>query len=262
VPEVERLTVELRQVNEILWELEETVRRDEAENELGEQFVQAARAIIHTNDRRAALKQAINRVLGASFQEEKSFPLPTPVLGTGLAPTQASSPFEFFDVIFCISLDSRPERWRQAQHLFRTVGIVQRVERVASIWSHDPDEGRRLSHLQCVRRASAAGAETALIFEDDVAIPGFSPELFSKALDRLRAVPDWELCYVGGTMIGSLAEQSGDGLRAQVLQCRAYAIHRRAFATIERSIAPIELFYLNNLKSYCVAPMIACQRLT
>lgn len=81
-PELDRLTADLRQVNETLWDLEEAVRRCEAANDFGAPFVQSARSIIHANDRRAALKQAINRLLGASFQEEKSFPLPDPVAGS------------------------------------------------------------------------------------------------------------------------------------------------------------------------------------
>ncbi len=77
-PELDQPTAELRQVNETLWDLEEAVRRCEAANDFGEQFIQSARSIIRTNDRRAALKRAINRTLGASFQEEKSFALPDP----------------------------------------------------------------------------------------------------------------------------------------------------------------------------------------
>jgi Family of unknown function (DUF6165) len=77
-PELDRLTAELRKVNEVLWDLEEAVRRCEAAKDFGEQFIDAARSIIHANDRRAALKRAINRLLGARFQEEKSYPLPDP----------------------------------------------------------------------------------------------------------------------------------------------------------------------------------------
>ena len=80
-PELDRLTADLRRVNETLWDLEEDVRICEAANDFGDRFIQSARSIIHSNDRRAALKQAINRMLGSSFQEEKSFPLPDPSSG-------------------------------------------------------------------------------------------------------------------------------------------------------------------------------------
>lgn len=80
-PELDRMTAELRQVNGQLWDLEDAVRASEAANDFGPKFIRCARAIMHTNDRRAALKQAINRMLGANFQDEKSFPLPDPNLG-------------------------------------------------------------------------------------------------------------------------------------------------------------------------------------
>jgi len=73
-----RLSRELRQINETLWDLEEVVRASDAAKDFGERFVDGARSIIHANNRRAALKRAINRLLGARFQEEKSHPLPDP----------------------------------------------------------------------------------------------------------------------------------------------------------------------------------------
>jgi hypothetical protein len=77
--QLDGLIVELRKVNEVLWDLEEVVRRCDAVEDFGESFVQAARAIIHANNRRVALKRAINALLGARFQEEKSYPLPDPL---------------------------------------------------------------------------------------------------------------------------------------------------------------------------------------
>src|ERR1700733_7531549 len=81
-PELDLLTIDLRRVNETLWDLEEEVRICENAGDFGDRFIQSARGIIHANDRRAALKQAINRLLGSSFQEEKSFPLPDPSAGS------------------------------------------------------------------------------------------------------------------------------------------------------------------------------------
>jgi hypothetical protein len=76
--DLDRLTIELRKTNEMLWDLEEAVRRWEAARDWGEAFIESARAIIHSNNRRAALKRAINDLLGARYQEERSYPLPDP----------------------------------------------------------------------------------------------------------------------------------------------------------------------------------------
>ena len=86
-PELDGMTAELRQVNEKLWDLEDAVRESEAAQDFGAKFIESARAIMHTNDRRAALKQAINRMLGAGFQDEKSFPLRN--CGSGRPQTKA-----------------------------------------------------------------------------------------------------------------------------------------------------------------------------
>jgi len=174
--------------------------------------------------------------------------------------TTASDSFGFFDVIYCINLDSRPDRWEEAVRQFTAVGILDRVERVAAIAHTTPSEGCRLSHLECVRRASAAGAETALIFEDDVTMPGFSHEMLARALEVLRGVPDWELFFLGGLVTATPTEVSENLFRARMVQTHAYAIHRRAFAAVQHSSAPIDLFYADNLQSYCAMPMLAWQR--
>jgi hypothetical protein len=171
-----------------------------------------------------------------------------------------SDPFEFFDAIYCINLDTRPDRWKQAMREFAALGIAGRVERVAAVVHADAEEGCRLSHLECVRRATAAGAETALIFEDDVAFPEFSPDSLARSLDRLRAVPDWELFYLGGLVAGHASELDEDLVRAPMLQNHAYAIHRRAYAKMQSCDAPIDFWYARSMKSYLAKPVLAWQR--
>ena len=171
-----------------------------------------------------------------------------------------SDPFKFFDAIYCINLDSRPDRWEEVTREFTAIGIIDRVERVPGIEHAKPQEGCRLSHVECVRRASAAGAETALIFEDDVTMPHFSPELLTRAIEQLRAIPDWELFFFGGRVRTRPAERYENLFRARFTQSHAYAIHRRAFAKLERSYPPIDVFYADKLKSYGAQPMLAWQR--
>ncbi len=71
--EVAELRAELKQVNEALWDAEDEIRDCEARGEFGEAFVDIARAIYKHNDRRSALKARINRLLGSTLQEEKSY---------------------------------------------------------------------------------------------------------------------------------------------------------------------------------------------
>ena len=67
------LKAELRRINEALWDLEDEVRRCEREKDFGPLFIEAARGIYKTNDRRAAVKRELNERAGSSLLEEKSY---------------------------------------------------------------------------------------------------------------------------------------------------------------------------------------------
>jgi len=64
---------ELKAVNEELWEIEDGIREQEAAGDFGERFIELARAVYFTNDKRAALKKQVNLALGSRFVEEKSY---------------------------------------------------------------------------------------------------------------------------------------------------------------------------------------------
>lgn len=68
-----RLTADLKTVNTALWEIEDDIRDCERAGDFGAQFVELARAVYKTNDRRAALKREINTLLGSHLVEEKSY---------------------------------------------------------------------------------------------------------------------------------------------------------------------------------------------
>ena len=72
-PEVAALIDELRAVNTTLWEIEDDIRDCERAKDFGPRFVELARQVYHTNDRRAALKRDLNRQLGSELVEEKSY---------------------------------------------------------------------------------------------------------------------------------------------------------------------------------------------
>jgi Flp pilus assembly protein TadD len=71
--ELDRLSAQLREVNESLWETEDELRRLEHEGNFGSEFIERARAVYKTNDRRAAIKREINDLLGSSLREEKAY---------------------------------------------------------------------------------------------------------------------------------------------------------------------------------------------
>lgn len=67
------LLEELRQVNGALWRIEDEIREHERRGDFGEGFIALARAVYCTNDRRAALKRALNLRHGSELVEEKAY---------------------------------------------------------------------------------------------------------------------------------------------------------------------------------------------
>lgn len=72
-PEIARLTAELTEVNAALWDIEDGKRDCERRQDFGERFVALARRVYIDNDRRAAIKRAINEAAGSDIVEEKSY---------------------------------------------------------------------------------------------------------------------------------------------------------------------------------------------
>jgi len=73
VRDVGSLRAELRQVNEALWDVEDALRAREASGAFDAGFVELARTVYRTNDRRAAIKRELNVALGSDLLEEKSY---------------------------------------------------------------------------------------------------------------------------------------------------------------------------------------------
>ena len=67
------LAEQLKLINHTLWDIEDRIRFCEANSEFGQVFVELARSVYITNDKRAALKKEINLLTGANIVEEKSY---------------------------------------------------------------------------------------------------------------------------------------------------------------------------------------------
>jgi hypothetical protein len=65
--------LELRRINEALWDIEDKIRDKERDQQFDKAFVELARAVYVTNDERAAVKRTINTKLGSTIVEEKSY---------------------------------------------------------------------------------------------------------------------------------------------------------------------------------------------
>ncbi len=64
---------DLKRINEALWEIEDDIREQESQKTFGDRFIELARAVYITNDKRSDIKREINLKLGSDFVEEKSY---------------------------------------------------------------------------------------------------------------------------------------------------------------------------------------------
>ena len=72
-PKLTALADDLRSVNSILWDVEDDIRACEAAKDFGSRFIELARSVYRTNDKRAALKKEIDELFGSAITEEKSY---------------------------------------------------------------------------------------------------------------------------------------------------------------------------------------------
>jgi uncharacterized protein YukE len=70
---VRRIHQQLKEINEALWEIEDDIRDKERVQEFDDRFVELARSVYFTNDRRADAKKELNTYLGSEIVEEKSY---------------------------------------------------------------------------------------------------------------------------------------------------------------------------------------------
>ena len=63
----------LYKINLTLWEIEDSIRVLEKNEDFGEKFIELARAVYITNDQRFEVKNDINKLFNSEYVEEKSY---------------------------------------------------------------------------------------------------------------------------------------------------------------------------------------------
>jgi hypothetical protein len=77
--QLDQLVRELRTTNEALWQIEDDIRAADAAGDFGPSFIELARSVYQTNDRRAELKRKINTLMGSALREEKHYGAHRPI---------------------------------------------------------------------------------------------------------------------------------------------------------------------------------------
>lgn len=115
----------------------------------------------------------------------------------------------FFDKIYCINLDRRPDRWAKAKEQFDKFNIE--VERFSAVDGNVLENKTKLlngelgiikSNLEVIKQAKEKRYKNILIFEDDVQLD----DDFNTKFDKwIKQVPkDWKFLYLGGNHVGGL----------------------------------------------------------
>jgi hypothetical protein len=68
-----RLEAALREVNRKLWDIEDAIRRKEADNSFDTEFIELARSVYRMNDERYRLKREISVLLRSDLLDEKQY---------------------------------------------------------------------------------------------------------------------------------------------------------------------------------------------
>lgn len=66
---------ELRVINQKLWDVEDEIRECESKWKFDDDFIQLARSVYYTNDKRFEIKNKINSITNSNFKEEKILPI-------------------------------------------------------------------------------------------------------------------------------------------------------------------------------------------
>jgi len=179
--------------------------------------------------------------------------------------TKEDSGWDFFDRIYCISVEERKDRRQAAASQFHKVGLADRVEFViVKRHPRNVEQGMYESHMACLRKGLEAGAEHIVVFEDDVLFDRFDPGRFNQCTRFLSTHPDWRILLLGGLIRASqkTTDPCVQKVRYQSL-AHAYAVNRPYAKTL--AYAPWQGIIIDTLfrpltdHIYAICPMFAFQ---
>jgi GR25 family glycosyltransferase involved in LPS biosynthesis len=161
--------------------------------------------------------------------------------------------WDYFDKIYCISLDERSDRRKEVKTQFAKTGLLDHVEfHIVKKHPHDSEEGIYESHMACIKKGLLSGAETIVIFEDDVIFDGFSPESLRQCIDFMKETHDWKAFFFGCLSSGSRKTHCKGVLEVKYRSLTHAYVLNRGFAELLVTKPWREIAFDSELKSYKV----------
>jgi GR25 family glycosyltransferase involved in LPS biosynthesis len=139
-----------------------------------------------------------------------------------------SNPFDYFDEIYCINLDTRIDRWNHAQEEFKKADILDRVQRFSAIKEDDGRVGVIKSNLAIVKIAKEKKLKNVLVFEDDFEFIVDNPQkVLQTSINQAQGIK-WHLFYLGANTHEKLIKFKPN----LILLKNAFAVHSMAYSNL------------------------------
>ncbi|MBW2611883.1 MAG: glycosyltransferase [Deltaproteobacteria bacterium] len=144
--------------------------------------------------------------------------------------------WDYFDKIYCISVNERADRRVEAQIQFKTVGLGDSVEFIiVSKHPHNCEEGIFHSHMDCLRKGLQAGADSIVVFEDDILFDRFDIKGLKNCIDFLSGIDQWNTLFFG--CLVSRSQKTGNPSVVKIdyrCSAHAYVVNRHFAETLIR----------------------------
>jgi hypothetical protein len=165
---------------------------------------------------------------------------------------------DYFDRIAVISLPNRSDRRDRLRANLRQQGLAEEsdltwVEAVnghaatlPAWWESGPGAwGCRASQLAVLEAAQRDGLETVLILEDDAHFHHRSQEWLGMVMPLVP--DDWDFLFLGGQHMTEPRPTKNPRLLqgTAITRTHAYAVHRRAFASVIKQVSDLSLYQAN-----------------
>ncbi len=173
--------------------------------------------------------------------------------------------WNYFDKIYCISLDERTDRRQEAMLQFEKVGLASLVEFV--IVKRHPvncEQGILESHRLCMRKGLRANAKTIVVFEDDIVFENFNPEHLNNGIQFLKSYNHWRVLFFGCFVKGSQKTANRSVLKIKYRTLAHAYVMNRDFAQIIaqqtwKGVAFDDLLHTYKDNLYALYPCFAFQ---
>ena len=174
----------------------------------------------------------------------------------------------FFDQIYILNLDRRPDRWASIQKQLQ-MACISKAVRFSAIDRQPGWAGCFESHLAILQRALTAGARNVLVLEDDAELYSDWLSIWQEGQWQIPA--DWDMLYLGYNLnpdanlpppfVASHLLRLNDALTTH-----AYAVNGKYLEGLIKHIQasvglnlPIDIVYASQfckVKAYGIYPML------